>query len=693
MPFKIFRSSAGSGKTFTLVKEYLRLSLASEKADAYRSILAITFTNKAAEEMKSRVLDVLSQMAATSAAPHAMAAALRNELGLDDEILSTRAQRTLKHMLHHYSDISISTIDHFTHQLIRSFAQDLELSVNFEVELDTDRLKQEIVLKLLTDIGSDSALTTALMNVLEAQMDDEKSWSILKQLLDFSQTLFTEESRFHLEKLKEFELEDFNRLRDIVDGRIKALSNPIIEQAKKTQQELKSAGIGASQLYYGSKGVFPFIERTAAGQFIAPNSFVKKAATENKWTGSKPSKNDLIALEPIIPDLLLTIELMETHLPEIQYLSLIFNNLYGVALLDRLYVLQKQIQEEDDVLHIGEFNHLVSSVVMTETAPFIYERIGYRFSHFLVDEFQDTSVLQWFNLLPLIDESLAHDNLCLVVGDAKQSIYRWRGGDVRQFVELPRSYRTPYLDERISTDPEMDTVLQQRQQVIEQNSIEENLDKNYRSFANVVNFNNELFEWLQERMPHSMSKMYDDCKQKVTRTESGLVELRFFQSESNEKSWPEYDALTFQQIEKWISDSLADGFSPGDIAIIIRRNKDAVKIAKHLVSIGYNVVSNESLLINSSPKVRLLVNLAIYMTEPDDTVNITEAVQHLGLVRSETHLTSNRLISVMPEPVKGLKELLLQLYPNMDWAAYGREGIFGLFELLKHTLLDQTPDA
>jgi ATP-dependent exoDNAse (exonuclease V) beta subunit len=693
MPFKIFRSSAGSGKTFTLVKEYLRLSLASTKADSYRSILAITFTNKAAEEMKSRVLEVLVHLSKPSEEPHAMAEILRNELQLEENELRQRSHRTLRHMLHHYADISISTIDHFTHQLIRSFAQDLELSVNFEVEMDTERLKQEIVNKLLAEIGSDPDLTKALMNVLESQMDDEKSWSVVKQLTEFSQTLFTEESRFHLDQLKNIRLEDFNTLRNKLNERIGVLSKSISDQAEIALAQLKQAGISESKLYYGSKGVYPFIAKAASAEFNSPNSYVRKAAAENKWMGGKASKDDAVAVEPIIPDMVRTIELMDAHLSEINYLNLIYSNLYGVALLDKLHALQKEVEEDEDVLHIGEFNHLVSNVVMTETAPFIYERIGYRYNHFLVDEFQDTSVLQWFNLLPLIDESLSHDNLCLIVGDAKQSIYRWRGGDVRQFVALPEMYRTEFLAERIGMNPEMEVVLNQREKIITANTDSRSLDKNYRSYSSVVGFNNELFEWLKPSMPDSMAKMYEGSSQEITKKENGLVELRFFKQEDGERSWPEYDQLTFDQIEEWINASLDDGFSAGDIAIILRRNKDAVKIARHLVSKGFNVVSNESLLINSSPKVRLLVNLAIFLSTPEDTVNTTETVQHLGLVRGEEQLTSSRLLSVTQAPEQHLKLLLQQLYPATDWDAFKREGVFGLFELLKHTFLDDQADT
>ena len=694
MPFKIYRSSAGSGKTFTLVKEYLRISLATERSDAYRHILAITFTNKAAEEMKARVLEVLSELSNPSANEHAMAQILRDELAIADETLKLRAHNTLRHMLHHYSDISISTIDHFTHKLIRSFAQDLDLSVNFEVELDSDRIINEIVKELLSRVGSDKVLTDALLNVVESQTENEKGWSVNRILNDFSKALFEEESRFHLEKLKNIGLNEFNQLRSMLKKKISAYEKQMSEAAKQAYSSLKQAGISEEKMYYGAKGVHAFISRTARNEFGAPNSYVKKSVAEDKWTSGKADVSDKSAIEDIKNELILAVETVESLLPETNCFKIIFENLYGVALLDEMLRIQKQIQEDEEILHIGEFNHLVSNVVMTETAPFIYERIGYRYNHFLVDEFQDTSVLQWFNLLPLVDESLAHDNLCLIVGDAKQSIYRWRGGDVQQFVELPAAYRTAYLDERLSENPEMVRLMNEREQSMKAHEITENLDSNYRSFSNVVDFNNQLFEKLPDAMSEKLATMYDGASQKITKSDSGMVKLRFFQpEESSNRSWPEYVPLTLEQIEEWVNEALADRFAAGDIAIILRRNSDAVAVAQYLVERKFKVVSNESLLINSSPKVRLLVNMATWLADDQDTVNIVEMVQHFGLVRNEEDQTPERLMRIGRKPETRIKALIDELYPNVNWKAIKQESLFGQFELLKHHFLGNGTDA
>lgn len=688
MPFKIYRSSAGSGKTFTLVKEYLRLALSSSKPDSYRSILAITFTNKAAEEMKSRVLEVLSALSIPAAKEHDMAGHLKSEIGISTEELSKRAGGVLKHMLHHYSDISISTIDHFTHGLIRSFAQDLELSANFEVELDADRISTEIVDTVLTNVGEDKVLTKALLNVVVQQLDDERSWSIRQTLQKFSKGLFSEESRFHLDALKNIDLHEFNEIQENVRSQVVELEIKMVNTAISALKELENAGITAEMTYYGnSGGPFSYLEKIKHKNFELPKKRVLTSLNEDKWTSSKATKENMIGIESIKPKLVKALEYIFDLVPPWQYLKIISDNLYGVALLDEMLRIQHQFQQENDILHIGQFNHLVSDVVMKETAPFIYERIGNRYRHFLVDEFQDTSVLQWFNLLPLVDESLAQGNLCLVVGDAKQSIYRWRGGDVNQFIKLPNIYRSDYLNEKLRSEPEVDRLMVQRERAMNNQRLEDHLGSNYRSAFNVVSFNNKLFAGLRAGMNSNLQMIYDKSEQKIEKKEVGMVNIKFFEKTvADNVTCPEYGPKTLGLIRTWVDECLEDGFCAGDIAIILRSNKDAITVARYLVDAKYQVVSNESLLINSSPTVRTAINLATWLTYPTDKVNLVELIQNVGLVRDETDKTPSRLIRLNSKSDKLGLQLLTELFPTIDWTDLKRAGLFTLFEKLLHAI-------
>lgn len=694
MPFKIYRSSAGSGKTFTLVKEYLRLALSSNRPDLYRGILAITFTNKAAEEMKARVIEVLAVFSSEETEKHAMAQMLKKELAVEDDVLQLRARQTLKHMLHHYSDISISTIDHFTHNVIRTFAQDLGLSINFEVELDTDRITDAIVVELLHKMDADPVLTNALIDVVKAQIDDEKSWSIDDLLRKFASTLFNEDSRFHLEKLKGIGLKEFNELRKRLRVELKESSENLKKSGTEFLQQLQRNGLEPSHLAGGANGMAGFFKKLSIGKFEAPTATVIKNLEADKWYGSKAKVDEKAAIDALTPQIMERYEQALAQISSLATYDIVFNQIYGVALLDEMQRIQRELQHEEEILHIGEFNHLVSNVVMTETAPFIYERIGHRFKHFLVDEFQDTSVLQWFNLLPLIDESLAHDNLCLVVGDAKQSIYRWRGGDVQQFVQLPTIHRTDALKEQLELNPETGQLMAQREAALIANEQVENLAHNYRSSLTVVNFNNSFFSWLKTQMPEELRKMYDDNEQQPFSKKEGFVAAKFFRQEDSERTWPEYDELVLEQVQEWANECIEDGFKPGDIAIICRSNYHLVNTAQFLIEKGFKVVSNESLLINSSPMVRLLINVAAFISEPDNRINIAEMIQHLGMVRKETELTSSRLMEVnQPNGQAATLSLLDELYPDLNWHQLKQESLFGVFEHLKHVLFHGQQDA
>jgi len=686
LSFKIYRSSAGSGKTFTLVKEYLRIALASDTEDAYRAILAITFTNKAAEEMKSRVLETLSQLSNNSADENPMTALLTKELGVSKEKLTLRAKRVFKHMLHHYSDISISTIDNFTHKVIRTFAQDLGLSMNFEVELDTTELSQQVVDELLNRVGTESILTDALIDVTQSQIDDEKSWSVDDKLKEFVSVLFSEESRFHLEKLKRISLKDFNELRKKLRINLYGTREELKKIGTDFIRSMTEKGLRPQSFAGGKNGIFNFFNKFSIQKFDAPTVTVIKNFEQDKWYGSSATAQEKEAIDEWQDEITWKYRTCLKRLEFTEQYKIIFDNIYAVALLEKMYGILNNLQLEKEILHIGEFNHVVSNVVMQESAPFIYERIGHRFRDFLIDEFQDTSVLQWFNLLPLIDESLAHNNMCLVVGDAKQSIYRWRGGDVQQFIELPSIHRTAYLQERTDDQPELKQLLNERENVLIDRAETESLDTNYRSPKTIVEFNNYLFSYLQNGMPEAFKNMYDNSAQKSFNNTEGLVEVKFFQQEDKGRTWPDYSPLTLEQIKHWVETSLEDGFAPADIAIICRNNAHSISVAQFLIEAKYKVVSNESLLINSSPKVRLLINLATFLLAPENSTNNAELIQHLGMVRSEISLTSARLMQANAGKKNSILALLTRLYPGMRWGILNRQPIYSLFESLIHGL-------
>ncbi|MDB4655311.1 UvrD-helicase domain-containing protein [Flavobacteriales bacterium] len=683
MPFKIYRSSAGSGKTFTLVKEYLRLALTSSKPDHYRGILAVTFTNKAAEEMKSRVLSALRILSKPNPEKDNLGKILIEELNVSAQTLSERSAAVLKHMLHHYSDVSISTIDKFSHRLIRTFSQDLGLSINFEVELDKDVLEQGVLDELMNKVGSDSTLTSALVDLVQSTTEDEKGWNIDDRIKNFIAVLFSEESRFHLDHLSKIELKEFGRLRKKLNKKLSEAKKELRQIGKSAIGSFKNHGLPASSISGGANGIHSYFSRLEKGVFKEASSTIIGRAENGKWHGGKASTEEKNAIDQLIPALTEGFEKAEELIPTVNYHQIIFNHIYGVALLDEMQRILAQLQEEEEVVHIGEFNHMISNVVITESAPFIYERIGARYHHFLVDEFQDTSILQWFNLLPLIDESLAHDNLCLIVGDAKQSIYRWRDGDVRQFTKLPGIHKPPHVAEKLASQEGLSQLFAARENALKAAKDLQNLESNYRSTATVVEFNNQLFDSLRNQMPVDFQEMYDDCKQRITNDKEGLVEAKMLRNPAGGTSWPEYNELVQNQIKNWVDECLEDGYAPGDIAVIFRTNKDAIATALYLIENGYNVVSSESLLINSSPKVRLLVNIAAFLSDPSNTTNTAELIENFaGLTNGSVTLSQLLRDSNGGKNTKYIFDLLYQYYPRINWKSLQQETPYGLFSII-----------
>jgi ATP-dependent exoDNAse (exonuclease V) beta subunit len=688
MPFKIYRSSAGSGKTFTLVKEYLRIALGSTGDTAYRGILAITFTNKAAEEMKARVLNTLRELADPAIPDGPMANLLREELGIGTEDLRKKSERVLRSMLHNYADIGISTIDSFTHRVIRTFAQDFGLPVNFEVEMDTDRLITAMTDRLLAQVGVDKGVTDALIDLSLSQAEDEKSWSIDQVLTDMAKTIFNEEGRFHLAGMKDVGMSDLIAIRRKLVGLVRADEAQAQATANDILQQIAAAGLEVGHFSGGKNGMAGYLEKIVNGKLEKPNATVLKNLEADIWYASKAKAHEKSAIDALIPAMMDAYGSILSRLERIIRLGLIVRNIYGIALLDRMAEIVRDLQQEQEVLHIGEFNHLVSSVVMKEQAPFIYERLGHRYHHFLVDEFQDTNVLQWFNMLPLIDESLATDGLCLVVGDAKQSIYRWRGGEVQQFVELPSLHRTEYMRGHLEADPQLDVTLTQRERSLVTHVQEHALRHNFRTRPTIVDFNNRLFAAMQDDMPEPLRVMYDGVSQLTPDGKTGgRVEVRFLPIPEGKQAYPEYLPDTLEQVLEWVEECIADGYAPGDIAIICRSNQKGIATAQFLIESGHSVVSSESLLINSSPYVRLLVNLAVFIIAPHDTTNQAELVQHLCMARDETRLVSSRLAMVGAEKDRGLKVLLKELYPDLRPSRLRQLPLFSLFEAMRHHLL------
>jgi ATP-dependent exoDNAse (exonuclease V) beta subunit len=615
--FKVIKASAGSGKTYTLVKEYLLLALRTSSPYYYRQILAITFTNAAAAEMKERVLLRLSEFAQPGFSS-TLFEEIAEELRLTPEVLQERSSKVFSHMLHHYGLLSILTIDSFTHKIIRSFARDLHLRYDFSIEMESTAFLSQVVEMCIEDVGKDDQLTAYLEEFVFQKMEDEKSWDVRGELAKMAKKLTDESSIEPLNKLSDYTFEDFSNAAKKLRKDNKTFETELMTIANEAMSLLEKNGLNEKHFYYGSRGPIGSFKKILKGEISALNSNALKALHEDKWTTGKPDP----AAAVVIPHLTLLLrQLHERTSPDALGLhSLrikIHSKIHSLGLLQRMSEISNQLKIDNNVLLISDFHRLINQVVKENEAPFIYERIGTRYRHLLIDEFQDTSALQWSNAIPLLQNSLAENNLNLIVGDAKQAIYRWRGGNVTQFVQLPALSKdaTPHGSSDFLKS-HFDTIT---------------LRENYRSAKEIISFNNRFYELLSDSLSDYKS-VYDDVKQNATRSSTGYVRVTKSTESESESLWEQ----TAMHIRNSIEESLQDGFDPGDIAILTRKgDREGGIIAQMLTEHGYQVATKESFLINASPVVRTIVAYFDILTHPEKKFPKIELVRSLSAIHKQ----------------------------------------------------------
>lgn len=625
MSFTVYKSSAGSGKTFTLVREYLGLVLKEPRK--YKRILAITFTNKAANEMKERVVQSLIQIGNQQNDPLTGSVAImfdqiKSQLNLPDEQLIENAKLVIGLILHNYSDFAIGTIDSFVHRIIRSFAFDLRIPMSFEVELDTEDTLRRIIDLLISKAGSDDELTQLLLKFTQSKTEDEKNWNIEEDIFNVAKLLLDEDSQQQIIVHKKKSISAFLEIYKNLSGFIAVYENELAKLGSQAMELIQDNGVSESAFYQGNRGIYAWFSRFAKRDFSnsQPKSFVLASVEQDKWYSGKASENDKNAIDLIktqLSDIYVEIVQLMDQKSEKYYLCYATRkNLYPLAILNEIEQLLDDYKSENNVLLISEFNQRISNVVMHEPVPFIYERAGEKYQHYLVDEFQDTSVLQWQNLLPLFENSLGSGKFNMIVGDAKQAIYRWRNGEVEQFIELPYLYKADQLP-----------YANQRQQILNQQYSGKDLKHNYRSAQQLVQFNNEFFQIVSEILPGHYQNVYQEAGQIAGSSNSGgYVEIEFFDKENNTL---DREAINLDRCLNIIQENLKLKYQLGDIAILCRNNKHASSIAAHLLLHDIPVVSSESLLLSASLNVRTVISIARLMVYPDDKIARVEIINWL----------------------------------------------------------------
>jgi ATP-dependent exoDNAse (exonuclease V) beta subunit len=598
--FSIYNASAGSGKTYTLVKEYLRILLQSTTDDAYRKILAITFTNKAVAEMKGRIILNLSDFSKDE--PGQRAEALMRELsgetGLSIATIKDKSRAIIKNIIHNYASFDISTIDRFTHKVIRAFAHDLNLSVSFDVSLETDSLLQEAVDAIIAKAGENEVLTSLLVDFSLDKTDNDKSWDVTYELFETGKLLIDENNRNELHQFKDKTIEEFLFIKEKLKQSVAELEANSVAIANEIFAFMESRGINLKSF---SAGHFPnHIGYIRDGVLSSSH---KKYYEFDDVRINKTAKDREI-IESVLPELLALLQKAYKNYEKRNFYQAFLKNITPLSLLNSIGQELERIQKEQNVLSISEFNAIIHKEIQNQPAPFIYERLGERYRHFFIDEFQDTSQMQWNNLVPLIDNALSSEDLLgdrgtlMIVGDPKQSIYRWRGGKAEQFIELGKEHN-PF------SNPDKEIL---------------NLGTNFRSYSQVIDFNNAFFNVLSGEFENEDYKtMYAASRQEPNSKAGGYVNISFLpeiQQEADEET--DKDTLYLQATLAAIHKAVANGFKYKDIVLLTRKRTPGVLLANYLTEQSIPILSSETLLIENATEVKLIVNLLRYLKSNDN---------------------------------------------------------------------------
>lgn len=627
----IYKASAGSGKTFRLAAEYIKLLL--RDPENYRKILAVTFTNKATAEMKNRIIRELQSIALGERSN--MFAKIAEELKADAADLVPNARRALSLILHDYTRFSVSTIDSFVQRIIQSLLWEIGEQGGVSIELDYKPVLEKAADILVDSASAKPELLDWFTDMVTKRLEEGKSWDIRAKVVEVGQLLFSETFRL----MEPAEVERFTDKQ-----RVEVLRNKLLEQQRdlvlalhRSAQLCKSAlvsnGLTEKDFSYGNSGVIGVIDKTLALQVGSAlpvfGARVTKAlqspSGDDGWVSGDVKKNlgkftqikELVATV-LHPEFSRIEEQVSSNSLSYNASTLVLRNLEMLALLGDLWLTVRKLSRDEGFLLLADSGPLLRMFVSDTDAPFVYEKVGNRYEHFMIDEFQDTSVVQWHNFKPLIDNSLAQDGFSMVVGDVKQAIYRWRNGDWRILATgLQHDFSLQGIDSR-------------------------ELNQNFRSLPQIVTFNNQFFEQALEvvlgkltvvgntsavikELEQLVRSAYKGHQQQAVNSGNGYVQVSFIEPLDDTP----YDDCLNLQFPKLVDDLINRGYKPGDISVLVRRNKEGQRVADMLLSYQqnvegartYDVVSNEGLLLRASVSVRMVVAAFRLIYNPKDGVS------------------------------------------------------------------------
>lgn len=629
----ILSASAGSGKTYRLALNYIKTLL--EEPYNYRHILAVTFTNKATDELKERILTQLNALASGQESDFDEDLRTQN---YDPEVVKANATKARNLILHDYNNFAVMTIDKFFQRVMRAFIKEIGVELNFNLELKTDSLLEQAADLMLEQVTQDKLLYDWIMAYIGEKIDDNKAWNIKREIISLGKQLFNEEYRH--DSIDSSSKPELTRILQAAHAKAAVLTKAYQAEAQKFVALMDTHAIKAENFKGGARnGLGNYIQKVASGMIVPPSKAAIKAVEQGEWhkIGSSPAFDTIDSLEgdfsAIITNL---IELYPKTASAENTRKILATNYREFALLADLRTCINDICKKEDILPIADVGEIISHLVADNDAPFIYEKAGNRFDYFMIDEFQDTSTMQWRNFVPLLHNALSQSvgSPILLVGDVKQSIYRWRGGD---WSLLAKGVSEEFGE--VNTEP---------------------LDMNRRSTRNVVKFNNHLtqcaVEYISERLKSELSEAQagGHITAKLAKQLTDTVSEAYSQYEQKQKPDAKEGYVTVLAYDKEdsphpaiarIEELQERGFRASDIAVLVRTNREARQIAAQILEYKNNpernpkyifdVVTQEALAIGSSRGVQFIIACMSICTSPEDTLSRAIYNEYLGRPISE----------------------------------------------------------
>ena len=607
-PLTVYKASAGSGKTFTLATEYIRLVV--ENPSCFRNILAVTFTNKATEEMKRRILSQLYGI--WKGLPDSMAyqKIICRRTGLSEEVVRQRAGMALHNLTYNYSDFRVMTIDTFFQGVLRNLARELDLTANLRIGLNDTEVEELAVDQMIDDLKVTDIMLQWLMSYILDNISDDRSWNVIGQIKQFGRTIFKDKYKAVSAEIQQKMAEPgfFERY----TTQLKEIRRQALERMKEIAETffdtLDAEQLTVEDFAYGRTGVCNFFLKLREGLF--DESIVGKRVTDalgdpSKWYKKTHPNRETIhnLVDSTLNDILhYAIEERPRQWRLYQSADLTLRHLNQLRLLGSIEQKVRQLNEEANRFLLSDTQHLLHTLIDGSDSPFIFEKIGTQLEQVMIDEFQDTSTVQWQNFKILLAEAMSHQQSGnLIVGDVKQSIYRWRSGDWRLLNDIEAQF--PHPDEQLDI---------------------QTLDTNYRSNRRIIAFNNAFFhqaaelEYLSlDELPEAeqLRKAYADVEQQIPieRPDEGFVSISLLPQEN-------YQEQTLQQLVEGVKTLCQQGVQPSQIAILVRTNAHIPLIAQRFTEVfpEVNIVSDEAFRLDASSAVCLLIQAMRLLTRPDD---------------------------------------------------------------------------